>query len=80
MTEAEMKEQLESANDLLQGVLNQRNTAQNECVQLNAALLQAKRKIEMLERSLAETKSTDETDLFDVKPVSNGHAPASAQA
>ena len=66
---AEMKAQIEVAQDMLAGTQNQRNATANECVQLFAQLSAANRRIAELERVIASTKSAkpDHTNLDDIK-------------
>ncbi len=53
------------AQDMLRALENQRNAAQNECVQLAAQLVAAQRKVAELE---AKLKTADEPSL----PLGNG--------
>ncbi len=74
MTEAEMKEQIQTAQDMMAGLENQRNSHANELVQLAAQLRAAHRKISELEKKV-QTFSAPEL------PMSNGHnAEAAAHA
>jgi len=45
-----MDDKLQQAQDMLRALENQRNSAQNECVQLAAQLMAAQRKIAELEK------------------------------
>ncbi len=67
MTEAEMKEQIQAAQDMIGGLENQRNAHANECVQLAAQIKALQRKNAELEAKLAE-KPAEEPEL----PLSNG--------
>lgn len=61
MTDEEKQQQ----NDIIEGLVNQRNAAQNECVQLNAQLKKALRQVAEL-----EAKVEDKRGDF---PKPNGH-------
>ena len=50
-------EQLQRAQDMLEGAVNQRNAANNECVTLNAQLRSALRKVADLELELKKSKT-----------------------
>lgn len=66
MTEDQMKEQLQAAQDMLETVAQQRDGANNQVVQLMAQVKALQRKVAELEKDEAE-------------PVTaNGHAEASA--
>lgn len=65
-----MIDDLQTANDLLEGAVNQRNAAQNECMQLAAALKAARREITELQEKLAK-------EIGD-KPIANGRVEAAA--
>lgn len=52
---------LQEANDMLEGAVNQRNAAQNEAIQLAAAIKARDRRIADLEAKLAQ--KTDEPEL-----------------
>lgn len=56
--------------DFITALSNQRNAAQNECVQLAAALAAAQRAVAQLKKRLEALESPAETE----KPVLNGHA------
>lgn len=62
----DLKKQLQNANDMLQMLSNQRNAAQNECVQLGAALTAVSRELEALKKAQAEPEVQ--------APKANGHA------
>ena len=49
----DLKKQLQQANDMLALLSNQRNSANNECVQLGAALTAANRELEALKKAPA---------------------------
>lgn len=49
-----MEEQLQQARDMLDGALNQRTNAQNECITLSAELKAALRRAEKAEARVAE--------------------------
>ena len=75
MTEAQMKEQLQAAQDMIDTVAEQRDGANNQIVQLSAALKAAQRKIQELEASAA--KDADAAPELDLTPSkANGHQPA----
>jgi vacuolar-type H+-ATPase subunit D/Vma8 len=82
MTEAEMKEQIQIAQDMIAGLESQRNAAQNEVIQLAAQVRSSQRKITALEAQLAEaTKpAADESDADVLQSKANGHAEAHAAA
>ncbi len=67
MTEAEMQEKLQSAEDMLQAMAELRNNAQNQVVQMAAQVKAMQRKVADLE---AKLKADAEPKL----PFSNGHA------
>lgn len=74
MTEAQMKEQLQTAQDMLETVSQQRDGANNQIVHLMAQLKAAQRKIQELEASAAKDANTaPELDLGPQK--ANGHQP-----
>ena len=71
MTESEMQEKLQSAEDMCQAMSDQRNAAQNAWVQASAQVKALQRRVADLEAKLKETsKPDDEPEL----PLSNGHA------
>lgn len=75
MTQDEFKAQLQSAQDMLIAVSNQRNAAQNECVQMAAQIMALQRRVEELQKAAPV--------IGDVEPVlappkANGHAEAQA--
>ena len=49
-----LEQQLRQTQDMLEGAINQRNAAQNECVALNAQLKAAQRRVGELEAQLAD--------------------------
>jgi phage shock protein A len=53
---ADKTPEMQAAQDLLTALTNQRNNAQNECVQLAANLAAAHRRIAELEAKLGEDK------------------------
>jgi len=74
MTEAQFKEQLQTAQDMLDTVAQQRDGANNQIVQLVAQNKAKDRKIAELEAKLAETtEASPELDLTPSK--ANGHQP-----
>lgn len=64
MTEDEMKEQLQSAQDMLDTITQQRDAANNAVVQLNA-------RVKQLERKLAAATKAPEAPP--PAPTLNGH-------
>ena len=73
------EKQLQQMQDMLQGAINQRNAAQNECLQLSANLRIATREIETqsaeiqaLTKKLAEV--TGDGKAPDSTLKANGHA------
>lgn len=64
-----LEEQLRQTQDMLEGAINQRNAAQNECVTLNAQLKAALRRVAELEEAAAKLV---------VPPQPNGAAEAQA--
>lgn len=60
MTEAEMKEQLQVAQDMIAGLENQRNAHANECVQLAAQVKALQRKVQGLENKQAGACAIDD--------------------
>lgn len=72
MTEDQMKEQLQAAQDMLETVAQQRDAASNQVVQLAASNKALQRKIEKLEAEAAKDKdASPELDLTASK--TNGH-------
>lgn len=69
MTESEMKERMQVAQDMLRGFKNQRDSHANECVQLAAQIAALQRKNAELEAKLAEKTSAPELPLA---PAANG--------
>lgn len=51
MTEDEMKEQLQSAQDMIETVVQQRDAANNAVVQLNARVKSLERKLASIEKA-----------------------------
>lgn len=80
MTQDEFQTQLQAAQDMLNGVVNQRNAASNECAQLHAQVLALQRKVAELEARVPA--KTDEAPSPDpaLLPKSNGHASAETAA
>lgn len=75
MTEAQFKEQLHVAQDMLEAISQQRDGANNQVVQLAAQLKAAQRKIQELEALAAkDADAAPELDLGHSK--ANGHLPA----
>jgi peptidoglycan hydrolase CwlO-like protein len=68
MTTEDPKAQIQKLNDMLQMLSNQRNSAQNECVQLGAEIIS-------LQREIAELKKAAKEETAAI-PASapNGHA------
>lgn len=56
------KEQIQLLADQLEGAVNQRNAAQNECIALNAQLKAALRRAEAAEAKLAEPAKANGMD------------------
>ena len=52
-------EELQSAQDMITAIVNQRNASQNECVQLAAQIQAAQRKIAELEAKIKELDSPE---------------------
>jgi len=75
MTQDEFKAQLQSAQDMLTAVSNQRNASQNECVQMAAQIMALQRKVAELEAKAKEASAEPELPLS-----SNGHDTAEAHA
>lgn len=71
MTQPEMKEQLQVAQDMVDSAVFQRNAAQNESLQLAAQVKAAQRKITELETKLAE-KSPVSGEVIPAAPKTNG--------
>jgi peptidoglycan hydrolase CwlO-like protein len=67
MTTEDPKAQIQKLNDMLQMLSNQRNSAQNECVQLGAEIIS-------LQREIAELKKAKEEAEAVPAIASNGHA------
>jgi len=57
MTEDEMKEQLQSAQDMIETVIQQRDAANNTVVQLNARVKQLERKLATIEKGAAASSN-----------------------
>jgi peptidoglycan hydrolase CwlO-like protein len=55
MTTEDPKAQIQKLNDMLQMLSNQRNSAQNECVQLGAEIISLQREIAELKKAKEET-------------------------
>jgi peptidoglycan hydrolase CwlO-like protein len=73
------EKQIQSLQDMLNGAINQRNAAQNECLQLSRDLRGAQREVEALtEQVNALTKKLEEPAAGDKSaestPKANGHA------
>jgi hypothetical protein len=68
MTEQEIKDQLQTAQDMIDAAIKQRDVAQAECIRLYAGLRAAERKADDLRRQLDELK-VDEVPV----PKANGH-------
>jgi peptidoglycan hydrolase CwlO-like protein len=67
MTTEDPKAQIQKLNDMLQMLSNQRNSAQNECVQLGAEIIS-------LQREIAELKKAKEgTEAAIPARATNGH-------
>lgn len=71
-----LEEQLKMEKDRTVGMMNQRNAAQNECVELNAQLQAALRLAKALEEKLSAVATAPAADA-PAAPVLNGlHTPA----
>jgi peptidoglycan hydrolase CwlO-like protein len=57
MTTEDPKAQIQKLNDMLQMLSNQRNSAQNECVQLGAEIVSLQREIAELKKAKEETEA-----------------------
>jgi len=57
MTTEDPKAQIQKLNDMLQMLSNQRNSAQNECVQLGAEIISLQREIAELKKAKEETEA-----------------------
>ena len=70
-------EKLQSAQDMITAIVNQRNAALNECVQLAAQVQAAQRKIAELEAKIKELDSAPETNAANenVGKPANGRDP-----
>lgn len=68
MTPDEFKAQLQNAQDMLRAVENQRNSANNECVQLAAQIMSLQRKVEELQKTASVADEVDPVPA----PKSNG--------
>jgi peptidoglycan hydrolase CwlO-like protein len=66
MTTEDPKAQIQKLNDMLQMLSNQRNSAQNECVQLGAEIV-------ALQREIAELKKAKEETAAIPARATNGH-------
>jgi peptidoglycan hydrolase CwlO-like protein len=55
MDQQDPKAQIQKLNDMLQMLSNQRNSAQNECVQLGAEIISLQREIAELKKAKEET-------------------------
>jgi peptidoglycan hydrolase CwlO-like protein len=64
MSTEDPKAQIQKLNDMLQMLSNQRNAAQNECVQLGAEIISLQREIAELKKQAADTPEA---------PKGNGH-------
>lgn len=85
MTQDEFKAQLQTAQDMLTAVSNQRNGAQNECVQMAAQIMALQRQVKELEGKLERREGIPA--VLDggnpnavLAPKANGHAEAQATA
>ena len=82
MTEADMKSQLQAAQDMLEVLQEQRNVNANQIVQLGGQLKSMQRRNVDLEQRIAELEAklsdADEPELpnMDMKTPTNGHAEA----
>ncbi len=76
MTESEMQEKLQSAEDMLVSMADQRNASQNSVVQMAAQVKAMQRKVADLEAKLKEASKDDEPRLpfSNVDRATNGHA------
>jgi peptidoglycan hydrolase CwlO-like protein len=66
MDQQDPKAQIQKLNDMLQMLSNQRNSAQNECVQLGAEIIS-------LQREIAELKKAKEEVAAIPARATNGH-------
>lgn len=75
MTELEMKAQLQAAQDMFEVLQEQRNSAQNQIVQLGGQIKAQARKIAELEKTVADAALETEPELdLTVPPKPNGHS------
>lgn len=73
MNESQMKEQIQSANDMIETLVQQRDANANQVVQLAAQVKAMQRKVAEME---AAAKAVEEP--VEVMPKANGHAEAAA--
>jgi vacuolar-type H+-ATPase subunit D/Vma8 len=64
------KAQIQKLNDMLQMLSNQRNAAQNECVQLGAEIISLQRRLAGMEKDATESLDVAKVALAVAK---NGH-------
>jgi vacuolar-type H+-ATPase subunit D/Vma8 len=64
------KAQIQTLNDMLQMLSNQRNAAQNECVQLGAEIISLQRRLAGMEKDATESLDVAKVALAVAK---NGH-------
>jgi peptidoglycan hydrolase CwlO-like protein len=57
MDQQDPKAQIQKLNDMLQMLSNQRNSAQNECVQLGAEIISLQREIAGMKKAKEETEA-----------------------
>lgn len=76
MNETQMKEQIQSANDMIETLVQQRDSASNQVVQLAAQNKALQRKVAEME---AAAKAADEPAEI-TPPKANGHAAEHASA
>lgn len=75
MNESQMKEQIQSANDMIETLVQQRDSASNQVVQLAAQNKALQRKVAEMEKAAAVEVPT-EAEV--ITPKANGHAEAAA--
>lgn len=79
MTPDEFKAQLQTAQDMIKGLENQRNAHANECVQLAAQSMGLQRRVQELEAQVTALKAEAQPDPETV-PKANGHIEAQLAA
>lgn len=66
------KEQIQKLQDMLELAVNQRTSAHNECLQLGAELVAAKRQINELEAKIKELEEDEVIDTVRERAHANG--------